>query len=226
MGLGKTIQMIGVLAHLAVSRGIWGPHLIVVPSSIILNWEIEFKRWAPGFKILTYYGSLAARKAKRKGWSRPNHFNVCITSYKLAVVDQVMFRRKRWYYMVLDEAHLIKNSQSLRWQALTRLNTRARLLLTGTPLQNDVAELWALLHFLMPHLFDSSEEFREWFSEPVKQALERNREVSEQIIARLHSVLRPFFLRRLKKDVEKELPSKTEYVVRCQLSSRQRYLYD
>jgi SNF2 family DNA or RNA helicase len=96
MGLGKTIMTISVLAHLACERGIWGPHLIVVPTTLLLNWEMELKRWCPSFKVLTYYGSQKERKAKRQGWSKPNSFHVCVTSYKMVVQDQKMFRRKKW----------------------------------------------------------------------------------------------------------------------------------
>lgn len=96
MGLGKTIQTISLLAHLAVEKGNWGPHLIIVPTSVMLNWEIEFKKFCPAFKILTYYGSIQKRKELRKGWSKPNAFHVCITSYKLAVQDHQAFRRKKW----------------------------------------------------------------------------------------------------------------------------------
>lgn len=104
MGLGKTIQTISMLASLACDRGIWGPHLIIVPTTIIINWEMEFKRWCPALKILTYFGSQKERKLKRQGWSKENSFHVCITSYKLVIQDHFAFRRKRWYYMVLDEA--------------------------------------------------------------------------------------------------------------------------
>lgn len=106
--VGKTIQAISLLAYLACFRGIWGPHLIVVPSSCIVNWESEFKRWCPGFKILTYYGSAKARKNLRVGWSKLNAFHICVTSYQLVVQDANAFRRKQWYYMILDEAHNIK----------------------------------------------------------------------------------------------------------------------
>eukprot|EP00606_Chrysophyceae_sp_TOSAG23-5_P001475 GSChrysophyteH2.ASY1.ANO1.267.1 assembled CDS len=142
MGLGKTVQTIAVLAYLMAFRGIWGPHLIVVPTSCLVNWEVEFKKFCPAFKILTYYGSLKQRKALRTGWSKLNSFNVCITSYQLVVQDSNAFRRKRWYYMVLDEAHNIKNFKSQRWQTLLNFNTQRRLLLTGTPLQNNLMELW------------------------------------------------------------------------------------
>lgn len=104
MGLGKTIQTISMIANLAAERGVWGPHLIVVPTTIIMNWQQEFKRFAPAFKILTYFGSQKERKLKRTGWSKDNSFHVCITSYKLVIQDHFAFRRKKWYYMVLDEA--------------------------------------------------------------------------------------------------------------------------
>ena len=112
MGLGKTIQTISMISSLACDRGIWGPHLIVVPTTIIINWEMEFKRWCPALKILTYFGSQKERKIKRQGWSKENSFHVCITSYKLVIQDHFAFRRKKWYYMVLDEAQNIKNFKS------------------------------------------------------------------------------------------------------------------
>jgi E1A-binding protein p400 len=108
MGLGKTIQTIALIAYLAAFRGLWGPHLIVVPTSCLINWESEFKKFCPAFKILTYYGSAKARKLLRTGWSKLNSFHVCITSYQLVVQDAKAFRKKRWYYMILDEAHNIK----------------------------------------------------------------------------------------------------------------------
>lgn len=96
MGLGKTVMSISLLAHLAVERGIWGQHLIVVPTSVIVNWEMEFKRWLPGFKILCYHGSAKDRKMKRRGWSDENQFHVCITSYQLVLQDARIFKRKKW----------------------------------------------------------------------------------------------------------------------------------
>jgi len=141
MGLGKTIQTIALLAHLACDKGQWGPHLVVVPTSVMLNWEMEFRKFFPGFKLLTYYGTQKERKKKREGWSAENAFNVCITSYQLVLADQHIFRRKPWHYLILDEAHHIKNFRSQRWQTLLGFNARHRLLLTGTPLQNNLMEL-------------------------------------------------------------------------------------
>jgi len=238
MGLGKTIQTISLLAHLAVEHEAWGPHLIVVPTSVMLNWEMEFKKFLPGFKILTYYGTQDERRMKRKGWLDNDKWNVVITSYQLVLQDQLMFKRRGWHYLVLDEAHNIKNFRSQRWQTLLNFKTRARLLLTGTPLQNNLTELWSLLFFLMPS--DSTEtgiagftglqDFTSWFKKPVDQILEQGRETMDdearEIVHKLHDVLRPFLLRRLKADVEKQMPGKYEHVVYCKLSKRQRYLYD
>ncbi|XP_048751446.2 helicase domino-like isoform X4 [Ostrea edulis] len=226
MGLGKTIQTIALLAHLACEKSIWGPHLIVVPTSVMLNWEMEIKKWCPAFKILTYYGSLKERKLKRQGWTKTNAFHICITSYKLVIQDHQSFRRKKWKYFILDEAQNIKNFKSQRWQTLLNFQSQRRLLLTGTPLQNSLMELWSLMHFLMPHVFQSHREFKEWFANPLTGMIEGSHEYNESLIKRLHKVLRPFLLRRLKQDVEKQMPKKYEHVVMCHLSKRQRYLYD
>eukprot|EP00170_Pyropia_yezoensis_P002703 contig_11376_g2708 len=259
MGLGKTIMTIALFAHLALEHHLWGPHLIVVPTSVMLNWEIEFKRWCPGFKVISYFGSLKERRAKRRGWGLPNAVHVVITSYALAVADAAVLRRMQWAYLVLDEAHHIKNFESLRWQTLVSFKSQRRLLLTGTPLQNSVMELWALLHFLMPDVFQSHTQFKEWFSVPLDSAaaakdtelmepgddrthdppdsLSRGRAglssaptpgeaAAAGVVGRLHTVLRPFLLRRLKSDVEKGLPPKTEHVIRVALSRRQRRLYE
>ncbi|PKU84185.1 DNA helicase INO80 [Dendrobium catenatum] len=226
MGLGKTIMTIALLAHLACEKGIWGPHLIVVPTSVMLNWETEFLRWCPAFKILTYFGSAKERKHKRQGWLKPNSFHVCITTYRLIIQDSKVFKRKKWKYLILDEAHLIKNWKSQRWQTLLNFNSKRRILLTGTPLQNDLMELWSLMHFLMPHIFQSHQEFKDWFSNPISGMVEGQEKVNREVVDRLHNVLRPFILRRLKRDVEKQLPKKHEHVIYCRLSRRQRNLYE
>ncbi|KAF4635189.1 hypothetical protein G7Y89_g2915 [Cudoniella acicularis] len=238
MGLGKTIQTIALLAHLACEHEVWGPHLVIVPTSVILNWEMEFKKWCPGFKILTYYGTIDERRKKRLGWKTDDSWNVCITSYQIILRDQQVFKRRRWHYMILDEAHNIKNFQSQRWQTMLTFNTRARLLLTGTPLQNNLTELWSLLYFLMPSDgtnqgvggFADLREFQDWFKKPSEQILEHGRDQmddeSKAIISKLHKVLRPYLLRRMKADVEKQMPAKHEHVEFCRLSKRQRELYD
>jgi helicase SWR1 len=238
MGLGKTIQTIALLAHLACEHEVWGPHLIVVPTSVMLNWEMEFKKWCPGFKIMTYYGTQEERKQKRRGWNDDDLWHVCITSYQLVLQDQQVFKRRAWHYLILDEAHNIKNFRSQRWQTLLTFRTRARLLLTGTPLQNNLTELWSLLFFLMPSDstdggiggFADLKEFSDWFRRPVEQILEHGKdnldEEAKQLVTKLHQVLRPYLLRRLKKDVEKQMPAKIEHTWFCRLSKRQRALYD
>jgi helicase SWR1 len=238
MGLGKTIQTISLLAHIAVQREIWGPHLVVVPTSVMLNWEMEFKKWCPGFKILTYYGDINERKRKRTGWRNPGRdmYNVVITSYQLILQDAAAFKMRAWKYLILDEAHNIKNFKSQRWQTMLNLRTDRRLLLTGTPLQNNIDELWSLLYFLMPAGFAGEgriaglEEFTMALKNPTSQILEQGRQQldaeAQKIVKKLHEVLRPYLLRRLKADVEKQMPGKYEHVVYCKLSKRQRQLYD
>ncbi|XP_074279283.1 protein PHOTOPERIOD-INDEPENDENT EARLY FLOWERING 1 [Silene latifolia] len=226
MGLGKTIMTIALLAHLACEKGIWGPHLIVVPTSVMLNWETEFLKWCPAFKILTYFGGAKERKYKRQGWMKPNSFHVCITTYRLVIQDSKCFKRKKWKYLILDEAHLIKNWKSQRWQTLLNFNSKRRILLTGTPLQNDLMELWSLMHFLMPHIFQSHQEFKDWFCNPISGMVDGQEKVNKEVVDRLHNVLRPFLLRRLKRDVETQLPMKKEHVIYCRLSKRQRNLYE
>ena len=142
------------------------------------------------------------------------------------IQDHAAFRRKQWCYFILDEAHYIKNFKSQRWQMLLNFNSQRRLLLTGTPLQNDLMELWSLMHFLMPNLFDSLREFKDWFVNPLTGMIEGSHEYNQELVQRLHKVLRPFLLRRLKSDVEKQLPKKREVIKYCRLSKRQRYLYE
>ena len=226
MGLGKTLQTISMLAYLASYKGIWGPHLIIVPTSCLVNWEVEFKRFCPGLKVMCYYGDAKKRKELRTGWTKPNVFHVVITSYQLAVKDSFAFKRKKWYYLILDEAHNIKNFESQRWQTLISFNTQRRLLLTGTPLQNNLMELWSLLHFLMPQVFTDRKQFSYWFSNPMDSIIEGNTKRNDDLINRLHGIIRPFVLRRLKKDVEKQLPGKFEHIIKCQLSRRQMFLYE
>ncbi|KAG8629959.1 hypothetical protein KVT40_001578 [Elsinoe batatas] len=234
MGLGKTIQTIALLAHLAEEHEVWGPHLIVVPTSVILNWEMEFKKFLPGFKVLSYYGTQEERQQKRKGWSNPDNYNVVITSYQLILKDLSSIRVPEWHYMILDEAHNIKNFQSQRYQAMIRLKTHARLLLTGTPLQNSIQELWSLLTFLTAGQdgqgMGDLDEFTQWFKRPVDEIFVDGKNKlgveAQEIVNKLHHSLRPYILRRMKAQVEKQLPGKYEHTIFCRLSKRQRQLYD
>ncbi|KAF2483782.1 SNF2 family N-terminal domain-containing protein [Neohortaea acidophila] len=241
MGLGKTIQTIALLAHLAEEHECWETHLVIVPTSVVVNWVREFQRFLPGFRVLGYYGSSEERQLKRKGWvNDPHHenkekrgYNVVITSYNVAMQDINAIRNVKWHYLVLDEAHNIRNFNSQRWQVLIRLRTSARLLLTGTPLQNSLTELWSLLTFLTAGDDDPQhgdlEEFLSHWKEPVKEIFDRGVQTlsheAQRVVDQLHVSLRPFLLRRLKSEVEKDLPKKTEHVVVCKLSKRQRQLY-
>ncbi|KAJ0978921.1 hypothetical protein J5N97_014395 [Dioscorea zingiberensis] len=231
MGLGKTIQAMAFLAHLAEEKNIWGPFLVVAPASVLNNWADEVSRFCPDLKTLPYWGGLSERTVLRKNinpkrlYRREAGFHILITSYPLLVTDEKYLRRVKWQYMVLDEAQAIKSASSIRWKTLLSFNCRNRLLLTGTPIQNNMAELWALLHFIMPTLFDSHEQFNEWFSKGIENHAEHGGTLNEHQLNRLHAVLKPFMLRRVKKDVITELTAKTEVTVHCKLSSRQQAFY-
>ncbi|XVF56192.1 hypothetical protein PTKIN_Ptkin06aG0098600 [Pterospermum kingtungense] len=231
MGLGKTIQAMAFLAHLAEEKNIWGPFLVVAPASVLNNWADEISRFCPDLKTLPYWGGLQERMVLRKNinpkrlYRREAGFHILITSYQLLVADEKYFRRVKWQYMVLDEAQAIKSSASIRWKTLLSFNCRNRLLLTGTPIQNNMAELWALLHFIMPTLFDSHEQFNEWFSKGIENHAEHGGTLNEHQLNRLHAILKPFMLRRVKRDVISELTRKTEITVHCKLSSRQQAFY-
>ncbi|KAJ8045776.1 Chromatin-remodeling ATPase INO80 [Holothuria leucospilota] len=233
MGLGKTVQSIAFLAHLAEKQGVWGPFLIIAPASTLHNWQQECSRFVPNFKVLPYWGNPMDRRTLRKFWNQRipplqtenAEFHILITSYQLVVQDIKYFQRIKWHYMVLDEAQAIKSSSSVRWKLLLGFKCRNRLLLTGTPIQNSMAELWALLHFIMPTLFDSHEEFNEWFSKDIESHAEKQSGINEEQLSRLHMILKPFMLRRVKKDVENELSDKIEILMYCHLTSRQKLLY-
>ncbi|OMJ18413.1 putative DNA helicase INO80 [Smittium culicis] len=232
MGLGKTIQSISLMAYLAEVHGIWGPFMVVAPSSTLHNWQQEISRFTPDFKILPYWGTQKDRKILRKSfWNlknlgrRESAFHILITSYQLVVIDEPVLNRVKWQYMVLDEAQAIKSSSSARWKSLLQFRCRNRLLLTGTPIQNSMQELWALLHFIMPSLFDSHEEFSEWFSRDIEAHAENNSMLNGHQLKRLHVILKPFMLRRIKKHVQHELGDKIEHLVPCHLTHRQAQMY-
>ena len=231
MGLGKTVQSIALLAHLAENKNLWGPFLVAAPTSTLPNWCAELKKFIPDFNVIPYWGSQDERKTLRQAIggneqsTRDAACHVFVTSYDLLLKDEKYLNRIKWQYMVLDEAQAIKNSSSLRWKSLLGFKCRNRLLLTGTPVQNTMQELWALLHFIMPTLFDSHEQFAEWFSKGVEGSVTDGKELNEQQLARLHAVLKPFMLRRLKTDVLGEMAAKEEHVIRCGMSRRQKEMY-
>ncbi|KAJ4303050.1 putative DNA helicase ino80 [Kalmusia sp. IMI 367209] len=232
MGLGKTVQSISVMAYLAEKHNYWGPFLVIAPASTLHNWQQEIAKFVPEFKVIPYWGTAGDRKILRKFWDRKNlvysrdsPMHVLVTSYQLVVQDAQYFQKMRWQYMILDEAQAIKSSQSSRWKSLLGFHTRNRLLLTGTPIQNNMQELWALLHFIMPSLFDSHDEFSDWFSKDIESHAQSNTKLNEDQLKRLHMILKPFMLRRVKKHVQKELGDKIELDVFCDLTYRQRAYY-
>ncbi|KAG5860387.1 DNA/RNA helicase [Encephalitozoon hellem] len=222
MGLGKTVQSISLLAYLYETEEIPGPFLVVTISSTLDNWAQEFSRFLPCFKVCRFSGSPNERKELKKQFKNSD---VVITTYQTAVSDEKMLKKIKWQYMILDEAQAIKSSMSRRWKTLLSFRARNRLLLTGTPIQNSMQELWALLHFIMPTLFDSLSEFSDWFSKEIETSATMKKTVDEKSLQRLHTILKPFMLRRHKSDVIHELGQKTQIDLYCNLSYRQKVLY-
>uniref|UniRef100_A0A8C1VFX5 E1A binding protein p400 n=1 Tax=Cyprinus carpio TaxID=7962 RepID=A0A8C1VFX5_CYPCA len=219
-GLGKTVQTVAYFAHLACNQGIWGPHLVVVRTCKLLNWEMEFKRWCPGLKILLYLGSRKQRRYKRSRWCEPNSFHVCVTSYKLLLKDQSHFLRRRWRHLVLDEVQLIKNMTEKHWETIFNIKSQQRILLINTPLQNTLKELWTMIHFLLPGITHPYLNF------PIKPGTDQNQDYCHKLVIRLHRMIQPFILRRSKRDVEKQMPKKYEHILKCRLSKRQKSMYE
>ncbi|XP_047674125.1 probable global transcription activator SNF2L2 isoform X2 [Tachysurus fulvidraco] len=228
MGLGKTIQTIALITYLMEYKRLNGPYLIIVPLSTLSNWVYELDKWAPSIVKIAYKGMPSMRRSLVPQL-RSGKFNVLITTYEYIIKDKQILAKIRWKYMIVDEGHRMKNHHCKLTQVLnTHYVAPRRLLLTGTPLQNKLPELWALLNFLLPTIFKSCSTFEQWFNAPFAMTGERvdlNEEETILIIRRLHKVLRPFLLRRLKKEVESQLPEKVEYVIKCDMSAIQKVLY-
>merc|ERR1712130_829868 len=213
---GKTIQTISLITYLMEKKKNMGPFLVIVPLSTLSNWMLEFEKWAPSVTTLSYKGSPAARRAVQ-GQIRAGRFNVLVTTYEYIIREKAILSKLRWKYMIIDEGHRMKNhNNKLTVTINTFYITSHRLLLTGTPLQNKLPELWSLLNFFLPSIFKACDTFEQWFNAPFAitgEKVELNEEETILIIRRLHKVLRPFLLRRLKKDVESQLPDKVEYII-------------
>lgn len=213
-----------------------GPYLVIVPLSTLSNWQNEFTKWCPAARLICYKGTPTQRKQIFKDQVRDGQFNVLLTTYEYIIKDKKFLRKLIWQYAIVDEGHRMKNAQSKFAVTLsTQYTTKFRVLLTGTPLMNDLSELWSLLNFLLPKIFNSVETFDQWFSRPFS-SFGGNADDEEQedllsneervlIIHRLHELLRPFMLRRVKSEVLDQLPEKVEKVLRCELSSWQKELY-
>lgn len=231
MGLGKTIQTISLFCYCMEHKQNYGPFLVVVPLSTLTNWKMEFEKWAPRIKKVIYKGNPQQRK-ELAYFLKHNKFNVCLTTYEYVLKDKSELNRFHWQYIVVDEGHKMKNPKSKFAQTLgLQYNSEHRLLLTGTPLQNNLVELWSLMNFLLPKVFASSDDFEKWFKMPMKKlGQEKELELDEEekllIVHRFHQVLRPFLLRRVKKEVEAELPQKIEYIIKVDLSSWQKVIYN
>jgi ATP-dependent helicase STH1/SNF2 len=230
MGLGKTIQTISLITFLMEKKQTQGPFLVIVPLSTMTNWSLEFQRWAPTVKVICYKGAPAVRRnlsttIRQGGWQ------VLLTTYEFVIKDRAILSKTKWIYMIIDEGHRMKNTKSKLALTLQQYYyARYRLILTGTPLQNNLPELWAILNFALPKIFNSVKSFDEWFNTPfantgAQDEMKLTEEETILIVKRLHKVLRPFLLRRLKRDVESELPNKVERVVKCRMSSLQSRLY-
>ncbi|KAK9330976.1 SNF2 family N-terminal domain-containing protein [Lipomyces starkeyi] len=213
MGLGKTLQTISFLGYLRFVRGVNGPHLIAVPKSTLDNWSREFARWIPDVNILVLQGHKEQRAELINERLLTSDFDVCITSYEMILREKSHLNKFAWEYIIVDEAHRIKNEDSMLSQIIRVFNSRNRLLITGTPLQNNLHELWALLNFLLPDVFADSNVFDQWF--------ETQNSDQDTVVQQLHKVLRPFLLRRVKSDVEKSLLPKKEINVYVGMSEMQ-----
>ncbi|KAG2332464.1 hypothetical protein Bca52824_003644 [Brassica carinata] len=233
MGLGKTVQVISLICYLMDTKNDRGPFLVVVPSSVLPGWVSEINFWAPTIQKIVYCGPPEERRKLFKEQIVHQKFNVLLTTYEYLMNkhDRPKLSKILWHYIIIDEGHRIKNASCKLNADLKHYNSSHRLLLTGTPLQNNLEELWALLNFLLPNIFNSSEDFSQWFNKPFQSNGDNSTEealLSEEenllIINRLHQVLRPFVLRRLKHKVENELPEKIERLIRCEASAYQKLL--
>lgn len=248
MGLGKTIQCIAMLTYL-YEKGVEGPFIIVCPLSTTSNWVNEFHKCAPSLNVVGFFGSKDHRKKLRSKFnSRKNEkVDVVITSFEISILESQFLNRFNWKFLIVDEGHRLKNHNCKLIRYLKKMKTSNRLLLTGTPLQNNLNELWSLLNFILPEIFHDVEMFEKWFDftninklkdengkdENGKDEIDGefnlllNAKIQKTLIENLHTILKPFLLRRLKKDVLKgELPPKREYIIYSKLTEKQEFFYN
>ncbi|XP_048508009.1 SWI/SNF-related matrix-associated actin-dependent regulator of chromatin subfamily A containing DEAD/H box 1 homolog [Athalia rosae] len=238
MGLGKTVQVIAFLTYLketGLAMEGAGPHLIVVPSSTIENWMNELERWSPGLNVVGYYGSQDERKDMRMGWrsGELEDVDIILTTYALVSStseDRRLFRVMPLHYVVFDEAHMLKNMGTIRYENLIRINAKNRILITGTPMQNNLLELVSLLVFVMPSMFAGKlEDLKSLFpknAKPVSGKDSINQSTFERDqVSTTKQIIKPFILRRLKSEVLRDLPLKTEKLIKCTLEKSQHELY-
>ena len=235
MGLGKTIQVIALIAHL-LTQNVTGPYLIVAPLATLPNWIREFEKWLPSQPVVRYHGTAAEREAMLKGPLNPKErrgikFPFVVTSFETAIRDQNRLAKLNPFaYVIVDEGHRLKNHRCMLIRSLKQFKANNRLLLTGTPIQNTLDELWSLLNFVNPQIFDDLSVFQSWFGfkdiGQKRQGATGEEEIileqrKNQTVTKLHDILRPFLLRRVKADVLSEMPPKKEVVVYSGLSRLQ-----
>ncbi|KAK9040613.1 hypothetical protein V6N11_015757 [Hibiscus sabdariffa] len=234
MGLGKTVQVMALIAYLMEFKGNYGPHLIIVPNAVLVNWKSELHNWLPSVSCIYYVGGKDQRSKLFSQEVLAMKFNVLVTTYEFIMYDRSKLSKIDWKYIIIDEAQRMKDRESVLARDLDRYRCQRRLLLTGTPLQNDLKELWSLLNLLLPEVFDNRKAFHDWFSQPFQKEgpmhnaeddwLETEKKVI--IIHRLHQILEPFMLRRRVEDVEGSLPPKVSIVLKCRMSAIQSAIYD
>ncbi|KAF6220682.1 hypothetical protein HO133_003115 [Letharia lupina] len=233
MGLGKTIQLISFLAFLR-ENGTNGPFLILGPLSTVNNWVKEFGFWTPDIPVVMYHGTPQGRgqirRQQLKGDSKGARFPVVCTSYEICMRDKKFLANYPWKFIVVDEGHRLKNFNCKLVKELKQYPSESRLILTGTPLQNNLTELWSLLNFLLPEAFSDLEHFESMFDfsdvqdkDGHKQFMSKERQ--KRTVASLHAILKPFLLRRVKNDVETNLPKKREYILYAPMTPAQKELY-
>lgn len=228
MGLGKTLQTISFLGYLRYIKKIDGPHIVIVPKSTLDNWRREFARWTPDVNVVVLQGTKEERAEIIQNQLLTADFDVLITSFEMVIREKSHLKKFRWQYLVVDEAHRIKNEDSSLSQIIRLFYSKNRLLITGTPLQNNLHELWALLNFLLPDVFGDAEVFDEWFEnqgDKSDKSEEEKEKDQDKVVEQLHKVLSPFLLRRVKADVEKSLLPKIEMNVYIGMTDMQRSWY-
>mmetsp|Transcript_10066 Transcript_10066/g.36776 ORF Transcript_10066/g.36776 Transcript_10066/m.36776 type:complete len:1049 (+) Transcript_10066:144-3290(+) len=218
MGLGKTLQTISLLGYLREFRGLRGPHLILAPKSTIGNWMREINRWCPEIAAVKLLGNQEERAYQTQELIQPGKFDAVVTSYEMVIKEKSHLKKFNWLYVIIDEAHRIKNENSVLSRTVRMLRSNYRLLITGTPLQNNLHELWALLNFLLPEVFKNAQDFDEWFQID-------GEDDQGEVVQQLHKVLRPFLLRRLKSEVERGMPPKKETILQVGMSAMQKDYY-
>ncbi|KAK0620478.1 SNF2 family N-terminal domain-containing protein [Immersiella caudata] len=239
MGLGKTIQTISLIALLREQKGFMGPHLIVAPLSTLSNWMEELQRWVPSIPVVMYHGTPQERtKIFKNGImhhyqkGRPTkEFPIVCTSYEMVLKDRASLSKINWALIIIDEGHRMKNFDSKLFRELKTFTSATRLLITGTPLQNNLKELWSLLNFLLPDIFGSWDAFESWFDFGDLEDEEGTEEfiadkMKQELVKKMHVLLQPLLLRRVKADVASYLPKKREYILYAPMTKEQTDLYN